>query len=329
MIFNVYFNEISQINIIDIGSSGGFNSIELKPLKDKIFYFGFEPNSSEFAKSVSEFKAFSHFMLLPYAVGGFNGESSLYITQSPYCSSLLEPDLEWIRRLEYSDLFEVVGKESIQVVTLNDVPELKGSDIDFLKCDTQGLELPILQHGKSILKNLVGLETETGFLKNYKDETTFSEIDEFLRSEGFLLFDMKPYRVSRKNEFSRIKTGREQLIWTEALWFKDFQKLQQNSETAITSREKALKVLILLATFRCYDFGLETAKVFYESGLIDQDEFLKLQVPASWKFFEATERHSAQGRFLQNLLRLLPTSLRLAIHKHSGHAISKKHLLRF
>jgi len=326
--FNKILSEINNFFIIDIGSSGGFQSSVFQKIVNKISYIGFEPNSDEFYKQSNLNVEFKEFTLLPYAIGGDNCEADLYITKSPYCSSLLEPDIEWIRRLSYSDLFEMDSTERIELRTLDSLDEIKGLDIDFIKCDTQGLELPILQNAKSILHNLIGLETETGFVKNYKGETTFSEIDEFLRDQGFLLFDLKSYRVSRKNFFSTHKTGKEQLIWTEALWFRDYHMLYKADKLQNLTRAKAKKVLLTLALYGIYDYGLEVAQIFNKAGLLNEEELTKLSDIDTWRVFEAKKQFSRGEKIIQNILRILPTSLRIKIMESAEEAIQKRHLLK-
>src|SRR3989339_839706 len=113
---------------------------------------------------------------LPYAIAGEEGEKKIYKTKSIYCSSLLRPNHKWLSRFIYYDLFTEIGRDSVSCVTLDYLVCKKNIKADIIKLDTQGLELPILKMGSKILKNVICVETETGFLENYVGETTYSQI---------------------------------------------------------------------------------------------------------------------------------------------------------
>jgi len=56
---------------------------------------------------------------------------------------------------------------------LDDIRELQNVEIDAMKLDTQGLELPILSSAEARVDRCILIETETGFCENYRGETTF------------------------------------------------------------------------------------------------------------------------------------------------------------
>lgn len=167
---------------------------------------------------------------LPYAIGGENDEAILYKTKSIYCYSLLKPNLAWLRRFSFSDLFEIIAEEKIRTHKLCEVPEIKDLDVDVIKSDTQGLELPILSNAGDLLDRTFYVETETGFTENYIGETTYSQIDDFMRSRGFLLFEINvDHRISRKNAFENYPNSKHQLLWCEAIWLKDYIELEREN----------------------------------------------------------------------------------------------------
>ena len=258
------------INLLDLGASGKLPDY-WKPLAKLINLIGFDPNKEECVRLNSEESEFLTQKFLPYAIAGESKNFTLYKTNSIYCWSLLEPDLQWLRRFSYSDLFEINETEKISAYTLEDVKELADLDIDAIKIDTQGLELQILNASEKIVKNCIFIETETGFTKNYLGETTFDEIALYMRSKGFGLFAINTdHRISRKNNFSE-KTNNEEMLWCEAIWLRDFSRNGLNLENI--TREKALKALLIFANHGCYSFGLETAKRFLEMDLLTIEEY--------------------------------------------------------
>ena len=150
---------------------------------------------------------------LPYAISGKNQKVTLYKTQSEYCWSLLKPNLDWLRRFSFGQIFEIVETEVKTTKTLDRIQEINHLDVDIIKIDTQGLELPILIRAGSFLEEAIYVETETGFAEGYFGETTYAQIDEFMRRNNFLLFDINTnHRVARNNILSE-NDQREQILF--------------------------------------------------------------------------------------------------------------------
>lgn len=130
---------------------------------------------------------------------------------------------------------------------IKDVDELSGMDIDAIKLDTQGMEIPILSASENILQNCIFVETETDFSENYVGETTFDQIPSYMRLKGFELFDLNlNHRVARKNSLSET-TSNEQIMWCEAIWLREYCRDGENGADGI-KREKALKALCITLT---------------------------------------------------------------------------------
>lgn len=332
-----FLNEINGINFIDIGSSGNLNP-KWKDLEPYINLTGFDPNDEECQRMSALPNNFRSIQYLPYAVAGDEEEHTLYKTKSIYCYSLLEPNTKWLNRFSYRDLFKIEGKENINTVLLSKVESLKDFDVDIIKTDTQGLELPILSKAGDLMDKAFFIETETGFVENYKGETTYAEIDLFMRSNGYLLFDLNTnHRISRDNVFKQEATGSEQILWCEATWMKDYVSLFQNGLISVNAinREKALKVLIICALQGCIDFGFELAILFNELKVLDLMELKALQDKNNWGIVNVPKKpedyslkQADKLNLIGNILRLLPTSLRREISSQAQVAVTKKHLFK-
>jgi len=259
------------ITAIDLGASGSVNP-EWLPLARWINVIGFDPNEAECRRLNALPTAYHSARFLPYALAGETGPHILYKTRSIYCWSLLKPRLDdWLSRFAYSALFEPVGTGTIQAFRLDEVPDLAGVDLDAIKVDTQGLELPILRGALPFVRHCISIETETGFTQNYEGETTFDEILAFMRGQGFGLFGIDPFHaVSRKNPLS-LATRNEQLLWTEAFWLRDYHQ-SSPAELKLLNRPKALRALCIYANHGCLAFGLEAARLFCDLGLITSGE---------------------------------------------------------
>ena len=286
------FEQVKEISFLDLGCSGSLDKkwAELFPL---LSYIGFDPNAEECERLKNQHHSYKEARYLPYAIAGEKGTQTMYMTKSIYCYSLLKPNHLWLNRFAYRNLFEEVGTESVECTTLNLLYKEQNIKADIIKLDTQGLELPILKSSNLLLDNLFCVETETGFLENYLGETKYAQVDEFMRSQGFLLFDLIYYRVSRRNELANY--GEHQPLWGESLWLFDF--IGQNHKPTL---EKALKALLICKALKYFDYGLELAKYFYDLELINLETLKYLEIPSNW-ITKYQPSNSKLGKFLRLL----------------------------
>ena len=92
-------------------------------------------------------------------------------------------------------------------------------EVDFIKIDVQGHELPVLEGATNSIENVIGLELEVEFALLYQNQPLFSDIDYFVRERGFDLFDLSRKYYTR-NENYEYKRSQGQLMWGDALYFR-------------------------------------------------------------------------------------------------------------
>jgi FkbM family methyltransferase len=203
MNLNAIINEISNREeikqqppvLVDVGASYGINYLWKKiagfsiciafDADDRQFEY-LEEEKSEFKKLIKVNKIVVH--------KSENETMDFYLTKSPYCSSLLEPDSSSLSNFHYSDMFEVVDRKRMGVVELPTV--LKKMDInyiDWFKIDTQGTDLRLFKSiNESIRNKTILLETEPGFIDSYKHEDKIADLLHFMESnKDFFLIDFK------------------------------------------------------------------------------------------------------------------------------------------
>ena len=309
------------LDMLDLGSGGGLDA-KWAGLSSVCNLVGFDPNEQECRRMEQAPHALRSARYLPYAVGERDGTQTLYLTRSPWCSSLLKPRPDWLARLEFGHLFEVVGKEEVNVVSLATVKEVQERDFDVVKVDVQGMELPILRNSGRVLEQAFAVETETGFVQNYEGETTFGEIDVFMRSQGFRLFDLTTHRQPRRNQAGRSFRSTQQLIVAEAIWLKDYIQCAQEGHKGLT-RKKCLAALAICAALRTYDFGLELANYFCEIGLLRRDECANLNQVGNWVLPSARSRQRVADGLIATLM-LLPSSARKIVYESARAAVDRK-----
>lgn len=124
-----------------------------------------------------------------------------YLTESPYCSSLLPPDNESLANWSFSELFKVAKKVNLETVGLLSVlNELKVDKIDWFKTDSQGTDLRLFKSlGDDIINKIIVADFEPGIIDAYKGEDKAYKIIELMDDLPFWLSDIEikgPERVN-------------------------------------------------------------------------------------------------------------------------------------
>ncbi|MGD1699420.1 MULTISPECIES: FkbM family methyltransferase [Microcoleaceae] len=198
---------------------------------------------------------------IPLALWDSVGTQTLYITKSPYCSSLYPPSESYIDRFtDNPRIIELVSKEKIQTTTLDDFCHSEGiNEIDFIQIDTQGGELKVLEGAKDILKSILFLKVEVEFTAMYENQPLFADIDLYLRKSGFTFLDFETlYRDSRRRGSIVSKQHPGQLIWTDAFYFRDLIQQSSDRESCNNTPEKLLKLACIADILSFYDVAMET-----------------------------------------------------------------------
>jgi FkbM family methyltransferase len=310
------------IDFVDVGCSGRLDE-RWRPLEPLLNLVGFDPDTSDVASLSSSNARYRTARYFPFAVADRVGEATLYTTAAPHCSSLLKPNHAWLGRFAYSGLFQQTGQRTVHTVTLDHLAQTESLRADVLKLDTQGMELPILRTGEKLLAEAICVATETGFVENYAGESLASDVDAFMRQHGFLMLDMQIYRVGRANACNDI--GRQQPLWCEVVWIRDFAGVSSHAELQPVSRLTAIKALVICWALDFADFGLELAQYFQRKGLLTREELVPLQDPATW---QKTVQRDPIDESLMLGLRLLPATLRKRIASVAGDSVQKIHVAR-
>lgn len=274
----------TTIQLMDLGASGSLDE-KWEPLSQRIALTAFDPNEEECRRLSAEKPPTKEASYLPFAISGTCENAELIQTESIYCWSLLRPNKPWLDRFAYGHLFNVEGSETIPVRNLDSLEELEGIAFDAIKMDVQGMELPILKGGEKTLESVFYLETETGFVDNYENETKFHEVSSYLLDRGFLMFDINPHHRQRRcGPFAELRESRGQPLWCEAVWLRDLIALHRDGNLPPMDREKAVRCLLLCAMEGFYDYGLELAGFFTrELKLLSGEELASLEKPEAWK----------------------------------------------
>lgn len=235
-----------QIKVVDVGANpiDGDPPYRLLLQRGDASVVGFEPAPDALAELNR--KKGPHETYLPHAVG--DGKThTLHFCSSPGMTSLFKPNPAVLDLLHgFSEWARVVGTEEVVTRRLDDVPEVAG--FDFLKIDVQGAELMVMQNAIAGLKHAVCVQTEVEFAQLYIGQPLFSDVDQFLRQQGFMLhrFAQVTSRVVKPLSVNNDPfAGLSQLFWADAIFIRDFTQLDRMTTHQI------LRLAILLHD--CYD----------------------------------------------------------------------------
>lgn len=255
--------------LIDVGARGGIHP-KWRPLHGVIKAIGFEPDADE-CRRLNEAAVNNH-TYFPVALFNKKGKVNINMTREPVCSSILEPNHALLNRFLASEEFEVTGSIEVTCDSLDGIVQSNGiKDIDFIKLDTQGTELQILQGAVKTLAEycVFGIEVELEFSPMYKDQPLFGDVDRFLRANDYSLFDIAiPLgRKIRKTAPNQSKYLKGQGLWTTAIYFKDFGSGEHPCLGKL-SLSKALKTIAITELHGYNDFALELAELYLKKGII-------------------------------------------------------------
>ncbi len=258
--FTEYYRK-NPIVLVDIGASGGLEP-NWQLAKNYLQIIGFEPDEREFSNL--EKKANREGNNVKYInTGLYKNKTSIdfFLTANQQNSSMFKPNRKFIDKFSEKGRFDIIKTVKINTDSLdNQFKTHNINDADFIKIDTQGSELFILEGAEETIRNnIFGLEIEVEFVEIYKDQPLFAEIDSYVRKQGFQLFDIQGSYWKREigKSYGR-KKG--QLMFGNALYFKkteDFVNVIDGIQDKYAKKTKVLKAVSICLLYGYIDYALE------------------------------------------------------------------------
>lgn len=235
-----FFEEIvvpPLMTAVDIGAmllEGQVDPLERLNKMGRLNVIGFEPQPAECAKLNA--LALPGRRYLPYAIA--NGmRRSFYVTNTGMTSSLLKPNLRIAQLFNgLAEFMQVVAIANVNTVRLDDVAEVQAQGCDLLKIDTQGSEAEILEHATETLESCLIIQTEVEFVQLYEGQPLFAEVDQLLRSQGFMFhrFSGLQGRTYKPLMLNNDPYGMmSQTLWSDAIYVPDLARLDHLESPAL------------------------------------------------------------------------------------------------
>jgi FkbM family methyltransferase len=250
--------------LVDVGARGGLKK-DWQPAARHLQVIGFEPDAREYQALRARPKAAGDPLLFGVALHNRRGPVTFQLARDRGLSSVFEPNRAFLDRFPDAGRFDITERADVEATTLDDLvadtAEIR--DVDFLKVDTQGSELFVLEGARRTLRErATGVEVEVEFNPIYTDQPLFGDVDRLLRDAGFQLFDLRP--VYWKRAAGRDVGGpRGQLVWADALYLKTAEGLRTVLAALEPGRRKAkiLKTISIALLYGYDDFALEVAQM--------------------------------------------------------------------
>jgi len=260
----------ANLKLVDIGARGG-SMEELVLLAPFSHYYACEPDpeeAQELSVKLEKENRWRNLTIIPEAISPNEGEATLYITKHQGLSSLLKPDYDLIRRFYNDPVFDIESTVNIPTISLYHAADRYDfQDACFLKIDTQGTELDILKSGRQFVEeNVLAVYIEMEFQPFYIGQPLFSDVDSYLKSLGFSLFDLNRVLMRRASHQSNLYS-RRQVVWAHVLYFKEPESILNGSDD-----DKVLlnvtRLLGFALAFEHFDVALELVTSARSSMLI-------------------------------------------------------------
>jgi hypothetical protein len=176
--------------LVDIGASG--NLVKTwKIIAPYATCIAFDADDRDFMVSEIDSREYKNLYLFNRVVAENNSDKkNFYLTRSPHCSSLLEPNSASLDMWSFRKYFEIEKVVKLEAMSIADALNQCNVDyIDWYKTDTQGIDLRIFESipGK-IQDNLIVADFEPGIIDAYYEEDKLHKL--------MLSMDEKPFWVS-------------------------------------------------------------------------------------------------------------------------------------
>lgn len=200
-------NILPKISCIDVGASYYPHpqwSIFLN--SPSVRWFAVDPNAVSL-RYINEWKHSAEVHPVQVGLSRTGGRLKLYATNVDTGSSLLEPKLQesFAHRISSKEYFFPYSEHNIDTITLQKLVD--GSEVlgpIFIKLDTQGTELSILQGGAKLFDEhrIVGVELESTMMAEpiMDGSGKFWQAAKFLEENNFELLTLKPIHFSSKRK---------------------------------------------------------------------------------------------------------------------------------
>ena len=181
--------------VFDVGANEGQYASQLRSQGYAGRMVSFEPLSGVFRKLSDRASGDPSWDAVNCALGSAVGSAEINISKNSWSSSLLDmlPG-----HVESAPESAYQGKEQITVRSVDSIIDdyHQTGDRLFLKIDTQGFGMKVLEGAEKSLDRILGIHMEMSLVPLYQDEPLLGEIATYLHDKGYALVYIEPEYVN-------------------------------------------------------------------------------------------------------------------------------------
>jgi FkbM family methyltransferase len=278
---------MDELVVVDVGASGGLHR-RWRDFTSHLTPILFEPDERAYRELQARLGPRTHVV----NAGLFEepGPQTFYLCRRQEVSSVFKPNLDLVNLYPHAERFEIL--DTIQV-PMNSLDRVFEDGIlpkpHFIKLDAEGSDLGILRGGRSVLTQVVGIEIEVQFEPVRREAPLFPEVDSFIKSEGFKLYDLANYYWKREITGLHDDSSLGELIVGEALYFRSTESILEMVSNKVFSVDQA--IFSYLAYGYTHLAGV-LVTLAAAQGLIDDQSRTR-----SLKYIDGFRRTKALSRF--------------------------------
>jgi len=228
---------LNKLRLLDIGSANprleeGWNKL------NNVEIVMFEPDERSYDDLIKN-KQDNSYLVFNYALSSKDETKKLYLTKKPECTSLYKPNMKYHNKFPNSQRWEIIKTINVGCKSLKTIYKEVG-EYDFIKIDTQGSELDILEGAiGGGMETTLGIESEVEFLELYEKQPLFGDMCKFMIDNGFEFYDfVVEYRYGRR-ELNR----KGQLAFADALFLRTPEWICDNYLNKTINEDKVWKYI--------------------------------------------------------------------------------------
>jgi FkbM family methyltransferase len=171
--------------VLDVGANRGGFGLALRRGGYTGAIASFEPVRASYDELEHAARRDDLWSTYQLALGDEDGEADINVTAESEFASLGEPTAAGLS--QFPGMLDVIRRESVQVRTLESIWSSIAIDRPrvYLKMDTQGYDLDVLQGAGSMLDHVVGLQTEVYVERIYDRAPLYFEAAQAIHELGF------------------------------------------------------------------------------------------------------------------------------------------------
>jgi hypothetical protein len=217
--------------LFDIGASGEINK-KWKAIAPYSICIAFDADDREFNVSEKQASGYKKLLVINRIVTAkATPAADFNLTASPFCSSLLKPDMDKLQPWVFKSLFKVEQTLQLQATTLQQAMLVAGINyIDWFKTDTQGTDLRLfLSVTDDVRNNILAAEFEPGIMDAYVEEDKLFTIMQEMHRLDYWLSSMEVKGTQRLHEsyikefgaFNTNRMVRKSPCWAELTYLQN------------------------------------------------------------------------------------------------------------